>query len=467
MLWTSHLGFIGGGSAQLIIEGYWRFLVECYSLKQVKAVYWGTDIVWTSHFGFIWGGGKFSSSHFIFIGPIPGHAPEPQHIGKTQWIASYLSYQEAFASQARKRFRVTLRSPNTLEKHSESRHIWVIRRHSRHKRGKGSASHSGAPTHWKNTVNRVISELSGGTRVTSEEKVPRHTPEPQHIGKTQWIASYLSYQEAFASQARKRFRVTLRSPNTLEKHSESRHIWVIRRHSRHKRGKGSASHSGAPTHWKNHSESRHIWVIRRHSRHKRRKGSASHSGAPTHWKNTVNRVISELSGGIRVTSEEKVPRHTPEPQHIGKTQWIASYLSYQEAFASQARKRFRVTLRSPNTLEKHSESRHIWVIRSIRVTIEEKAPRHSRGKISRHSRGTFPHPISSSIIPEWESVYWETHWTGPHEEASSSLQRQQVRRPQIWGASTWLCPIMAPKSMKETIIFSPARLVETARTSWV
>ena len=63
IVWTSHLGLIGGEGSTF----HWRILVEWYSLKHVKKVYWGTDIVWTSHLGLI-GGGEFSSSHFIFIG---------------------------------------------------------------------------------------------------------------------------------------------------------------------------------------------------------------------------------------------------------------------------------------------------------------------------------------------------------------------------------------------------------------
>ena len=41
---TSHLGLIGGEGSTY----HWRILVEWYSLKHVKKVYWGTDIVWTS-----------------------------------------------------------------------------------------------------------------------------------------------------------------------------------------------------------------------------------------------------------------------------------------------------------------------------------------------------------------------------------------------------------------------------------
>ena len=48
MLWTRHLGFIGGGSDQRNIEGFWG---ECYSLNYVLKVYWGRDIVWTRHLG--------------------------------------------------------------------------------------------------------------------------------------------------------------------------------------------------------------------------------------------------------------------------------------------------------------------------------------------------------------------------------------------------------------------------------
>ena len=55
MLWTCHLGFIGGGKCSTY---HWRFMGECYVFKRVLKVYWRRDIVWTSHLEFM-GGGSF------------------------------------------------------------------------------------------------------------------------------------------------------------------------------------------------------------------------------------------------------------------------------------------------------------------------------------------------------------------------------------------------------------------------
>ena len=62
MLWTSHLGLIGGGKCSTY---HWKILVEWYSRKHVKKVYWGTDIVWTSHLGLI--GGEGSTYHWKIL----------------------------------------------------------------------------------------------------------------------------------------------------------------------------------------------------------------------------------------------------------------------------------------------------------------------------------------------------------------------------------------------------------------
>ena len=54
--WTFSLQILNRFASQCPGEGstyHWRILVEWYSLKHVKKVYWGTDIVWTSHLGLI------------------------------------------------------------------------------------------------------------------------------------------------------------------------------------------------------------------------------------------------------------------------------------------------------------------------------------------------------------------------------------------------------------------------------